>query len=521
MILAILLAVLSIWDYPSRQPAHDRLRREFITAMRTGDTQTMEETCRKGVKLLPDDPTWHFNLACSLAYFPKRTEEAFDELEQAIDLGFRDVNQISCDTDLKRLEKLPRYRELIEYAGEMKSKPLMIGPMASVDATGVFGETVSLGEQNLRWNFDIGCFEARLKLAKAKVDGNTGDLYMNRDGYHSPLGAPGMQQFMAGHPGLTEVRLDEEGRRRRLDLNIPNVIMPYPTFGNCSMAYADPRNWRSIPRAITTVSASRLGVMQKMYLSNHIWVFPSNADTPPVGTNGDVFASITPYWLTSAGRSWSDLPLLDAALLASRSFRPQVKAEIVRRGMLAPVIMTLMRRSFGTVNSEDDYLSPRAHPTAIPPKLVDTNRLVRACAGFEVKDIAPLAAVTVKAQPLREPPVQPELIYAQPLAWSFVLRSEEPVRKFFIKAKGASEYRFVQTHGRGVNVKIVQVGADGAEVTIGIGGLSPTNRVDIAVFGRSATSGWGAPSYVSFARMDPDAPYSDPLLTFLGDPKGK
>ena len=63
----ILLALLSIWDYPARFPEHNRLCRQFRVAVREGDTATMEETCRKGVRLLPDDPTWHFNLACSLA----------------------------------------------------------------------------------------------------------------------------------------------------------------------------------------------------------------------------------------------------------------------------------------------------------------------------------------------------------------------------------------------------------------------------------------------------------------------
>ena len=112
--LAIVLAVLSIWDYPARQQEHSRLRRQFVAAMRSGDTVTMEETCRKGVKLLPDDPTWHFNLACSLAYFPKRTPEALDCLEKAIDLGFRDADVIARDADLKRLAGERRYEELIE-----------------------------------------------------------------------------------------------------------------------------------------------------------------------------------------------------------------------------------------------------------------------------------------------------------------------------------------------------------------------------------------------------------------------
>ena len=62
-----LLAVLSIWDYPSRFPEHERLRAEFVQASRAGDSEKMESASRKGVELLPDDPSWAYNLACSLA----------------------------------------------------------------------------------------------------------------------------------------------------------------------------------------------------------------------------------------------------------------------------------------------------------------------------------------------------------------------------------------------------------------------------------------------------------------------
>ena len=147
--LFLLLAVLSIWDYPSRYPEHRRLARQFVTAVRKGDTATMEQSSRKGVELLPDDPTWHYNLACSLAYFPKREDEAFDELETAIDLGYRNRASIEADTDLRRLSKLPRYKELLEYADFMKSRPMFSGPMSAIDATGVFGKSLVLGEQNL------------------------------------------------------------------------------------------------------------------------------------------------------------------------------------------------------------------------------------------------------------------------------------------------------------------------------------------------------------------------------------
>ena len=187
VVACIVLAVLSIWDYPARHQTHDALRNQFIIALREGDTETMIETCRKGVQLLPDDPTWHYNLACSLAYM-RRPDESLDELEKAIDLGFRDADLIAKDSDLKRISGERRFKELVEYAREMRTKPILSGPMASVDATGVFGRSIALGAQNFSWNFDFGCFIAKLKLASNGSGGNLGDLYMNRDHFHSPNG---------------------------------------------------------------------------------------------------------------------------------------------------------------------------------------------------------------------------------------------------------------------------------------------------------------------------------------------
>jgi len=512
-IVLALLAVLSIWDYPARQPEHDRLRQQFLTAFREGDTETMAETCRKGIELLPDDPTWHYNLACSLAYFKKKTP-ALDELEKAIDLGFRDPEAIAKDSDLARLAQEARFRELVKYAEEMRAKPILTGPMAVVPATGVFGRQISLGEQNLLWDFDLGCFDAKLQLVEASAGGNTGDLYMNRDARHANL-------TVTNYPGLTPLVLDAVGRERGMDLNVPNLLLPYPAFGNCSMAFTQGPFWRSIPRALMTLQADRLKAMQRFYLSNQIWVFPSNADTAPVGTNGDVFASITPYWLTTAGRSWSDLPYLDAALKASAAFQTPVKREIVRRGLLAPTIQTLIRKSLKGVRNEKDYLSEKAHPTALPPNGVELHRLVASAAALTDREIPPLAVLAVKAEPVKDPGPWPELTYATGFAWAFVLRAEQDVRTFLIQARGAQEYAFVQTHGRGVKVTIERLAPDVAKVTVDRRGLSPVNRVDIAVFGRNSGTGWGAPSYVCFARMDPKAAYSDPALTLLSEPPAK
>lgn len=507
---SLLLAVLSIWDYPVRQPMHERLRDQFIQALREGDTVTMEETCRKGVELLPDDPTWHYNLACSLAYY-KNAEAAFDELECAIDLGFRDVEAIKNDNDLKRISNLKRYAELVDYAETMKTRPILIGPMANVKANGLFGRTISIGEQNLLWDFDFGCFKANLELVANSAGGNVGDLYMNRDGMHSPLR---VEDF----PGLTRIMLDASGRERGMDLDIPNIEFPYPVFGNASRAFTDPKFWRSLPRSLMTTNALKLKAMRKFYLTNQFWVFPSNEDTPPIGTKGDVFPAQTPYYLVTAGKSYSDQYYLRAALETSRSFSPAVKKELVKRGHLAPTLQSLIRHSLQGVTDEEKYLSPLAHPTAFPPNGLDMERLKSLASSMKLRDIPPVVALKVSAAPTSDRTAWPELLFSEPFAVSYILRSKDETRSFTIQAFGAGKYEFVQVHGDSAAVKIEKLGPAAVKVTLKKSLIPVNDRVDIAVFGSQGETMYGAPSFVSFATVDPKAEYSDPFLTPLDQP---
>ncbi len=499
-----LLAVLSVWDYPARQPRHEMLRAEFIHAVRAGDTKKMEESSRNGTELLPDDPTWAYNLACSLARGGKN-DDALDQLERAIDLGFRNADAIEADDDFRLVAPKRRFKELVEYAKESAGRPIMLGPLAVADATGTVGGSLALGEQNMLWDFDAGCFVAKMKLAPGVAGGNSGDLYMNRDGGHSRL-------VVTNYPGLTEVKLDKVGRERKMDLDFPNIRFPCPVFGNCSRAYLGDEFWRSIPRAMMTTAPRQLRTMASLYMENQIWVFPANADFPPVGTNGDVFASVAPYWLVTQGRSWSDLYYLRAALDASRSFDGAVKREIVERRLLAPTVMALVRKSLKGVRDEDDYLTEKAHPTCLPPDGLDLARLKRLAADMRAAEIPPVVRITRFGAHLDRKPEIPELTYFTPFAAAFVLRLPDEKRSFALVVDGASEvaYRIVHDPACAATVK-EQKGA-AALVEIDRTRLSGTARIDLAVFGRNPGTGWGAPTYVSFSVVDMDAPYHDPAL---------
>jgi Flp pilus assembly protein TadD len=68
---------------------------------------------RRLVRLQPDNPTAHYNLACSLALC-RRKSEALRALRQAVELGYRDFDWMSQDPDLEILQPQPQFRALLE-----------------------------------------------------------------------------------------------------------------------------------------------------------------------------------------------------------------------------------------------------------------------------------------------------------------------------------------------------------------------------------------------------------------------
>ena len=502
----VILAVLSVWDYAARQPRHERYRDEFAAAARAGEVIRMAEAAEQGVELLPDEPVWRYNLACAYARLGRR-DEALAALEAAIELGFRKPRAIAADPDLAALKAERRFRELVDLAQELEDRPVMGAQLPVVTATGVYGSPLVLGEQNLRWDLDQGSFVAMMQLEAAPTNApNDGDIYVNRDGGHSRL-------KVRDFPGLTAVTLDSLAQKGGHHLGFPDTLYPYPVFGNASQAYVYGPYWRSFPRAYMTTLATKIKDACRYYLSNQLWVYPANADIAPVGTNGDVFASVAPYWLVTAGRSWSDQYYLRAALEVSRSLDREVKAEIVRRRPLAPTVQTLIRKSLKAVTNAEDYVSARAHPTALPPKGLDLRRLKKSAADFRVEDIAPVVVLAIVADAPAETPELPELTYASPCAAAFVLRAADTNRFFTVVAQGADAYEFGLVHDERGAAAIVERAPDRVRLKVDRTLLTVTNRVDLAVFARAPSGELGAPSYVSIAVTDPaGAAYSDPFL---------
>lgn len=81
----------------------------YTKAGRIADGLKMD---RKLVRLEPENPTAHYNLACSLALCKKRPD-ALRALRTAVSLGYDDLDWMEQDPDLEILKNEPEFRKLI------------------------------------------------------------------------------------------------------------------------------------------------------------------------------------------------------------------------------------------------------------------------------------------------------------------------------------------------------------------------------------------------------------------------
>ena len=100
---------------------------EALTALGEAYTHAREyakglEVDQKLVKLRPQDPLVHYNLACSLSLL-EQADPAFAALERAVSLGYADLAQMDRDPDLEGLRRDPRYAALREGLRKQPAVP--------------------------------------------------------------------------------------------------------------------------------------------------------------------------------------------------------------------------------------------------------------------------------------------------------------------------------------------------------------------------------------------------------------
>jgi tetratricopeptide (TPR) repeat protein len=72
-------------------------------------------------KLRPDDSLVHYNLACSYS-LTEQLDPAFESLETALDLGYRDFEWMAQDPDLENLRENAAYKKIRAKVRQMQVK---------------------------------------------------------------------------------------------------------------------------------------------------------------------------------------------------------------------------------------------------------------------------------------------------------------------------------------------------------------------------------------------------------------
>lgn len=88
---------------------------------RLGQWREGLEVDLKLVRLVPENPTVHYNLACSLAILGQ-TDPALDALEHAVRRGYSDVEYMLGDSDLASLRRETRFNELVQRLRHAESR---------------------------------------------------------------------------------------------------------------------------------------------------------------------------------------------------------------------------------------------------------------------------------------------------------------------------------------------------------------------------------------------------------------
>ena len=452
-----LRAQTNVFDMPARFPRHAQLAQAFRIQLQQGDFAALERLCREGVDLLPEDPTWRYNLACMLTR-QSRHKEALDELERAVDLGFRDTRAIATDSDLATLRRLDRFSQILDRARRLGDQPPAGRPAtAPLLAAGQAPVTVS----NTTWNLDLGQFQTFFRFspraplttdrmvrlpgpagdairawqAEGTAAGHAGDLYDNRDEGHSRLA---LDQF----PELTPIIYSDPAVRARVHNGLSLfTFMGTPVLGNSSTAIRDGLFWRSLGRHAYCDGRAIL-FLALQYFRNQHYVFPQHRDFADA-VEGDTFPASTPYLTLAPGSSFTDLPLVEAFAAAQAAFRPEVKEALVRSGMLVPALQMLLRASQRGVRERGDYLTRKAHPVVFDGAGLDLLRMVTLAHGLATNSLPPVALLRTVEDTRAEPGrdffdlANGEVLFDSPAAVARIVRGMAYTRRISVDGRAS------------------------------------------------------------------------------------
>lgn len=537
----------SIFRHPIVIAQYTRLQNDASTLIKKKDYDAAQKKCEESIKLAPQYPGGHYNLACVLALVGKK-DEAFASLNRAIASGFADAKHIEKDADLESLREDERFKRAL--AAAEKAKPLTRWP-DKVELAAIKNGEVFVGEKNTAWDTRMNAFAVAFDKGAAPKDkgiaegmgeagdllrkwskegtaaGHHGDYYDNHDEDHSNMS---YDRF----PQLTRIEFAKEAKLKELQLHRGlqvNFFYNGVVLGNASVAMVDRTYWRSMTRLAYT-NPRTANILYRQYLNNHIYFYPEHQDHD-IGRNGqgeqkghgDVLPANTPYVITSQGSSGSDRVFMDAVAATLAAFRPEVKEKLVKEGLVMPTVQMIFRRCNKNVKSDEDYLSGKAHPSVFEGTNVDSLAMVKLAHEMTIEDVPPPVVLQVKEefQPVLgrdyfDYEARGEQLFTTPCAVARVMRSTALTRRMVVRAEPVTEfakkpltYHWVVLRGdpKGVTIKPLDKEKREVELMVAwqerrpveVGSKLESNRIDIGVFVHNGKY-YSAPSFITYFSLD-------------------
>jgi YD repeat-containing protein len=316
---------------------------------------------------------------------------------------------------------------------------------------------------------------------------------------------------------LSRIVYCDEAKNRKLDHGLQtHFFYNAITIGNASEALTGTAYWRSLPRLAYT-SPQQMALLQLQYRRNQLYVYPEHEDHDP--KNGDVFASNTPYVLISQGSSGSDQKLLEAVAWTLASFQPKTKRKLAEGGALMAAVQMVFRRSNQRVETFEDYLTGKAHPTVFDGNTIDELRMINLAHEIKPEKVPPVVQLRVVDED--EPRLgidyfedQPKVkLFDTPGAVSRLLKSTMKNYRMVVSAEQSFDlnerpmtYHWRVLRGDPNEITITPLNADNSRVEIIIPHqearpVEPdseitSSRVDIGAFVHNGTY-YSAPAFVS------------------------
>ena len=347
-------------------------------------------------------------------------------------------------------------------------------------------------------------------VSRGLARGFVGLAYENRDRGHSTVSRDTFG-------GLTFVKYGPVLRKSNLDYGLAGrVVIPSPVIGNSSTARIAPGTSRSLSRLAMTSPRGPVYSFSE-YTANSLYIYPEHRDHD----DRDMYPANWPYSINSQGSSGSDRKFLNALLMTAAAFSAETRQVLEDNGLFASTLQMIMRRNLKDVNSNADYMSAVAHPSAFDGEALRPGRMISHAASIAPGDLPPMVRLNVAGEdfgPRAGLMQMNERLFSTPSAIARIWRDYHWQREIVVSAEGTAdpngrELKFYWAILRGnpqkISIEPLNENGSRARITLmwhddysapplarGEAGPRLTSRVDIGVFANNG-AGLSAPAFIS------------------------